>query len=159
MTQAEQYRQLINNFYTAFATKDYAAMAACYHQDIVFEDPVFGVLKGAEAGAMWEMLLGRSKDLTITFSNVEADEFTGSANWVATYSFSRSGRKVINHIHAQFSFAEGKIIKHTDNFNLNKWFIMAFGLKGYLFILLPFLRRKFSNTVKQSLVNYIANRK
>ena len=133
-------------------------MSACYHQNIVFEDPAFGVLKGTEAAAMWEMLLSRSKDLSITFSDIKADDFKGTARWVASYTFSLSGRQVVNHIQAQFSFADGKIIKHTDSFNLNKWFIMAFGLKGYLFVILPIFRRKFVNTVKQSLVNYMAKR-
>ena len=158
MNKADEHRQLISNFYTAFANKDSLGMKACYHQHVVFEDPVFGVLKEEEVAAMWEMLLSRGKDLIITFSDVKADDFTGTATWVATYTFSRSGRQVINHIQAQFSFADGKIIKHTDSFDLNKWFIMAFGLKGYLFITLPFLRRKFSYTVKQSLVNYMAKR-
>jgi limonene-1,2-epoxide hydrolase len=150
--------QLIEKFYTAFANKDAAAMASCYADDVEFEDPAFGKLKGSEAVAMWTMLVSRSKDLHITFSDISANSAKGDARWLATYTFSRTGRKVINQIHANFEFANGKIIKHKDSFDLNKWFKMAFGLKGYLFIGLPFLRKKFKNTIRQSVLNYMAKR-
>lgn len=140
--------QLINTFYTAFTRKDYNTMVTCYHEDVVFEDPVFGKLYGRQAAAMWEMLLKRGTDLKVTFSNVQANAHQGSADWVATYTFSRTGKKVVNTVHAVFEFKDNKIIKHTDHFNLNKWFVQAFGWKGYLFVLLPFLRRKFQAKVR-----------
>ena len=55
---------LIEQFYQGFQKKDHAAMAACYHPDIHFSDPVFTDLKGFRAGAMWHMLTERGKDLT-----------------------------------------------------------------------------------------------
>ena len=36
---------LINTFYTAFSKLDYATMNSCYSNDIVFNDPTFGLLK------------------------------------------------------------------------------------------------------------------
>lgn len=36
---------LIDSFYKALASRDGETMAACYHDDIVFEDPAFGQLK------------------------------------------------------------------------------------------------------------------
>ena len=47
---------LIRRFYDAFAALDGAAMAACYHPQASFSDPVFPDLRGAEPGAMWRML-------------------------------------------------------------------------------------------------------
>ena len=49
-------RQLIKDFYQAFAALDAETMASCYHKDILFEDPAFGVLKGEKAKNMWRML-------------------------------------------------------------------------------------------------------
>ena len=124
---------LITKFYTAFANADYKTMSECYHPKIHFIDPAFGLLKEEQVSAMWQMLLLRSKgNLKIEFSNVKADDFTGSANWVATYNFSKTNRNVINKISAEFIFQDGLIIKHTDNFDVWKWSKQAFGIKGLL---------------------------
>ena len=62
--------ELITNFYTAFARGDWQAMNSCYSDDIVFSDPAFGLLRGEEVKAMWEMLCKRARDLEIRFSNI-----------------------------------------------------------------------------------------
>lgn len=158
MTDTTVHRTLIEKFYKAFAARDFATMADCYHEKIEFEDPAFGKLKGEEVTKMWEMLLTRSKDLTLTFSDIQTKDTTGSAKWVATYTFSRTGNKVVNYVQAIFEFQDGKISKHTDRFDLNTWFAGAFGWKGYLFIALPFLRKKFKQQARQTLVNYITKK-
>src|SRR5688572_8479639 len=107
--------QLITNLYNAFQRRDGEAMAACYHPDATFSDPVFTDLRGAEPGNMWRMLCERGKDLQVTFRDVKADDTNGSAHWEATYSFSRSGRKVHNIIDSTFKFKDGKIIEHKDS--------------------------------------------
>ena len=82
---------------------------------------------------MWQMLILRSKgNLKIEFSNIKADDFTGSANWIATYNFTRTNRNVVNRIAAEFVFQDGLIIKHTDSFDVWKWSKQAFGITGYL---------------------------
>jgi len=135
--------ELITSFYQAFANGDEEGMVSCYHNNIQFKDPAFGVLKGEDAKNMWRMLLGRNKrNIQITFSNVKATEKTGSANWVAEYVFSATGRKVINVISAEFEFADGKIIKHTDTFDIYKWTKQALGLKGYLLGWTSFMQGK-----------------
>lgn len=124
---------LIAKFYTAFANADYQTMSECYHPKIHFIDPAFGLLKEEQVSDMWKMLLLRSKgNLKIEFNNIKADDFTGSANWVATYNFSKTNRNVINKIAAEFIFQDGLIIKHTDNFDVWKWSKQAFGIKGLL---------------------------
>lgn len=108
-------------------------MASLYAEDAHFSDPVFTDLNGVEVGSMWKMLIERSSDLKIEFSNVKADDSTGSADWVATYPFSKTKRLITNRIHAEFTFADGKIKTHKDTFSLWKWAGMALGLKGTLF--------------------------
>ena len=53
---------LINNFYSSFQKLDYNGMNSCYSDDIVFFDPVFGLLRKEEVKAMWEMLCKNAKD-------------------------------------------------------------------------------------------------
>ncbi|OXA81658.1 SnoaL-like domain-containing protein [Flavobacterium aquidurense] len=124
---------LIAKFYTAFANADAKIMSECYHPKVHFIDPAFGLLKEDQVSKMWEMLILKSKgNIKIEFSAIKADDFTGSAKWVATYNFSKTNRKVINKISAEFVFQDGLIIKHTDHFDVWKWSKQAFGVSGYL---------------------------
>lgn len=124
--------ELIARFYTSLSKLDGAGMAACYASDARFSDPVFTDLRGQEPGKMWRMLCKRGKDMTVVFDGIEATDTAGKAHWVATYTFSGTGRKVVNDIQASFVFKDGKIAQHKDVFNLYKWARQALGLKGVL---------------------------
>ena len=113
--------QLIEKFYTAFQSHNADGMCACYHPEVTFADPAFGTLRGAQATSMWRMLVERGKDLQVTFSNVQADDARGSANWEAKYSFGPKRRAVHNIIEAEFVFKDGLIFQHTDRFNFWRW--------------------------------------
>lgn len=145
---------LINNFYASFAKADADGMVNCYDENIIFSDPAFGELKGNDAKNMWRMLLSRGNDIKITFENVQADDKSGSANWRAEYVYSQTGRKVINKISAQFEFQNGKIIKHTDRFNLWRWTQQALGWKGYLLGWSSFMKKKIQKQTNQLLKIY-----
>lgn len=124
------HEQLIRDFYAAFAAKDAAAMARCYHPDIFFSDDVFTELRGKEATAMWAMLCARGKDLDLTLLDASADAEGGTARWDAKYTFSQTGRFVHNKISARFAFRDGKIIRHMDSFNFWDWSKQALGPMG-----------------------------
>lgn len=124
----------IVKFYTAFSNLDIDGMLSCYSDDVVFEDPAFGTLKGERAKNMWRMLLESQKDadFKVIFSQVVNNESTGTATWEAFYTFSKTGRKVHNVIQAKMTFKGGKIIHHQDEFNLRAWAKQALGFKGAL---------------------------
>jgi ketosteroid isomerase-like protein len=147
---------LIENFYTAFKNLDAKGMTSCYHNDIVFQDPAFGILKGTKAKNMWCMLCAnqKGKDFKVSFSDVHFENNTGTARWKAHYTFSKTGRKVHNKISAKFEFKDGKIIKHTDSFNLYRWAQQAFGLTGYLIGWTPFFRKKLQVQTNAMLSKY-----
>lgn len=133
---------LIDELYTAFARKDAAAMGACYAPDAHFSDPVFRDLRGAQVPAMWRMLCERGADLVVTHGEVHADDGIGSARWQATYTFSQTGRKVHNTIQARFTFKDGKIATHVDDFSLWRWTRMALGMPGVLLGWSPMVQNK-----------------
>jgi hypothetical protein len=134
-------------------------MVACYHKNVIFSDPAFGTLTGDDARNMWRMLLERSQgDLKITFSDVMADEKTGSAKWRAEYTFGQTGQKVVNEITARFEFADGKIIKHTDSFDVWKWSRQALGFKGLLLGWSSFFQRKLNQQTNSQLKKYSTKR-
>jgi ketosteroid isomerase-like protein len=134
--------KLMKDFYTALDKRDWQAMADCYSPDVIFNDPAFGVLQNGDPQRMWEMLCRQAKDLRVEVSNIHSDEEYGTCNWVAQYHFSATGRRVENHIKAYMRFADGKIIEHTDEFNLYKWSGMALGLPGWLLGWSGFMQRK-----------------
>lgn len=124
----------IVKFYSAFAKADSTTMCECYHPDITFRDPIFGLIEGTAVCKMWKMLIEKSKgNIKIEYSDIKANQYLGSAKWVATYNFSKTNKKVINVIQARFHFQDGLIIKHTDDFDLWKWSKQAFGWYGVLF--------------------------
>lgn len=149
-------QQLLTSFYEAFRQKDYATMQTCYADDAIFNDPVFQHLDADQARKMWEMLIKRGKDMELTFSNIKANDTTGSAAWTATYTFGQTKRRVVNHIEARFAFENGKITRHTDQFNFYDWSKQALGLSGLLLGWTGFLRKKVQQTALKSLTDYMA---
>ena len=103
---AEANRATIERFYAAFGECNGSAMTACYAPGAHFRDPAFGDLEGDDIGAMWRMLTGRATDLKIELHEHDAGEDSGSAHWIARYTFS-TGRPVVNDIQASFRFDDG----------------------------------------------------
>jgi hypothetical protein len=137
------HEQLIEEFYAGFASHEAETMASCYHPDVQFTDPVFGRLDGNDASDMWRMLIERSKgNLEIVFSNIQATQGTGTAQWSATYIFPKNNRKIVNHIKASFTFKDDLILTHTDDFDFYNWNKQAFGLTGWLLGNSSFLKNK-----------------
>jgi ketosteroid isomerase-like protein len=124
------HEALIREFYAAFARGDAEGMARCYDPEIFFSDPVFPRLRGEEAGDMWRMLLSRATDLQVTLDEASADAEGGKARWTARYTFSRTGRPVVNHVSAMFAFRNGKIARHYDRFSFYAWASQALGPMG-----------------------------
>lgn len=150
--------KLIAHFYDSFARKDYKAMQECYAETATFSDAVFPNLDSTRVKAMWEMLCKKGKDLELEYKNVSADEKRGSCEWIATYTFSQTGKKVENHIKANFEFENGKIVRHIDSFDFYKWSSQALGLPGILLGWTPFLKNKVQKTAAKNLEEFIMSR-
>jgi len=149
-------KETIEKFYQSFTNLDPEGMAACYHKDVHFNDPAFGDLKGERAGNMWRMLLSsqKGKDFRVKYSNIQSTGETVSADWEAFYTFSQTGRKVHNNIHAEFKFKDGKIIEHIDDFNLHKWAKQAMGTKGSLIGWTGFFKKKLNTQTNKLLTTF-----
>jgi ketosteroid isomerase-like protein len=153
-----QHTQLLERLYEAFDRRDGGAMAACYAPDARFNDPVFGDLTGEEAGAMWRMLTGRAADLRVDLLEHQADDSSGSAHWVARYTFTQTGRAVVNDVHADFRFAGGVIAEHVDRFSFWRWSRQALGTPGVVLGWTPLLRRKVGGTARAGLDAFMRER-
>lgn len=149
--------ELIQTFYDAFARLDYETMQNSYSENPVFNDPVFGILQGDEVKAMWEMLCTNAKDLTILIEKIEVDGEYGTCNWTATYTFSKTARKVVNHVKAHMKIENGKIAEHTDEFDIYKWSRQALGLPGILLGWSGYLKNKIRYDARKKLKQFMEN--
>jgi ketosteroid isomerase-like protein len=148
--------RLIENFFTAFQNLHAKGMNACYSDDIAFYDPMFELLRGDEAKAMWEMLCSNAQDFSLAFDNIKnLDDGYYTCNWSATYTFSKTGRKVVNMCKAHMKIENGLITEHSDGWSLHKWSSQAIGLPGYFLGWAGFFRRRLKNNAKRNLLNYI----
>ena len=148
---------LIERFYGAFARGDGAAMAACYAPGIHFRDPAFGDLHGPAAGAMWRMLSGSARDFRLELLEHGSEATTGGAHWLAHYTFSQTGRPVVNDVLATFRFADGLIVDHVDAFDFQRWASQALGLTGRLLGGTGFLRRSVQGRARARLDQFVAS--
>ena len=124
--------EAIERFYRAFDACDAAAMNELYAPDATFSDPAFGTLDGDEVRAMWTMLTGQAKDLSVQVRDVVADDEGGSAHWTAHYTFTATGRSVVNEIDARFRFRDGRVVEHHDRFSLWRWSRQALGPPAFV---------------------------
>lgn len=150
---------IIEKFYEAFANLDAERMVEWYHENVTFEDPAFGILRGEDAKNMWRMLCHsqKGKDFKVITSNIEYTPEAGKARWEAFYTFTKTGRKVHNIINASFKFKEGKIINHVDKFSLYRWSRQAIGLKGFFVGWTAFFKQKLNQQTRLLLSEFQKN--
>lgn len=146
----------IHKFYTAFQQLDYATMQSCYSDDAVFSDPVFGLLNIEETRAMWEMLCKRAKDFSLVFGNIqELDAEYATCEWTAVYTFSQTGRRVVNKVKAHMKLADGLIIEHSDAFAIYRWTRQAMGLPGLVLGWSTWMNRKIQKRARRGLEKFM----
>ncbi len=150
---------LLERFYEAFQHRNPEAMAACYHPEAHFSDPVFPHLRGRAIGQMWTMLVARGgKEMMVRYDHrdVAADDYAGQARWEAHYKFSQTGRRVHNIIDAKFTFADGLILDHQDHFDFARWARQALGFTGLLLGNTQLLQRQVQRKAAASLTAWQA---
>lgn len=148
--------EIITKFYEAFQQRNSAGMNACYAENIAFSDPVFGLLYGNEVRGMWEMLCKNGKDLQLSFGNIQLlDEEYATCDWIAQYTFSQTGRRVVNKIKAHLRFENGIITEHSDTFDIYGWSRQALGWNGWLFGWTAWFQKKLQQKTKGALERYM----
>jgi hypothetical protein len=141
-------------FYEAFMVRDHYTMGLLYAEHATFSDPVFPLLNARGARLMWKMLLTRAEDLGIEVKIREDSPTQASVDWVAHYTFSATGRPVVNRVHTEMSISLGRIVSQVDRFSLWRWSSQALGIKGLLLGWTPMVRNKIRAQAAQSLREY-----
>lgn len=147
----------IERFYDAFARHDAEGMIACYADNVVFKDPAFGELQADDARGMWRMLCKFGKDLSVESSDVKATLTAGSAHWSAQYTFGPLKRQINNEVEATFTFDNGMITSHVDDFSFYTWSRQAFGPVGLAIGWIPITPLVMRKAVRRQLAGFIAH--
>lgn len=129
-------------FYDAFTVRDHYTMGLLYAEHATFSDPVFPLLNARGTRLMWHMLLSRAEDIQIEANVLEDSASRTRVEWVAHYTFTATGRPVINRVRTEMQIAAGKIVRQQDDFNFWRWSAQALGAKGALLGWTPIVRNK-----------------
>ena len=86
---------------------------------------------------MWRMLTGRAEDLKVELAEHSADGDTGTAHWIATYTFTHGQAGRQRHPCRRFAFETGCIVDHEDSFSFWGWARQALGPPGVILGLPP----------------------
>ena len=116
--------RLIEKLYSAFRDGDPGAAASCYTVDAHFQDIAFSLNGRVSIRQMWRLVLSRRVE--VTFDSLAADDRQGKGHWVAHYTFSDTGRQVVNDIQSRFAFREGLIVDHRDECDALSWANQAY---------------------------------
>lgn len=127
------HETLVRNLLDALARGDEAGIAACYHAEIFFSDPIFPSLRGDDALNRFERITPYVSNFSIEIESVAADDDGVRASWVARYAFGEACRPVATRVDSLFAFREGKIIRQFDRFSFWRWAGQAWGPVGRLF--------------------------
>lgn len=138
-------------FYEAFMVRDHYTMGLLYAEHATFSDPVFPLLNAMGTRLMWHMLLSRAEDLGVEAKIVEDGATRARVDWVAYYTFSGTGRPVVNRIHTEMAISAGKIVRQVDTFNLWRWSGQALGARGLLLGWTPIVKNKIRAQAARSL--------
>jgi ketosteroid isomerase-like protein len=150
--------KVIRDLYDALDRRDGESMAKLYAPDARFKDPAFGTLTGEEAGDMWRMLTSRSDDLRVELAEHSTEGDEGTARWIARYTFTRTGRPVVNDVRARFRFRGGLITEHEDSFSLTGWTRQALGGPAGMVMGYPPLNQLLRRRARSDLERFRAER-
>jgi hypothetical protein len=106
---------------------------------------------------MWHMLLSKKGAApTINYTVLHETDSQGTVQWIASYHYGVKKRPVVNKVTATFVLLNGKILQHTDHFDLWNWSKQALGISGYLLGWSDFFKSKIQKKTNQMLDHYIA---
>ena len=119
---------------------------------------MFGRLDAEQTGAMWQMLTSRAEDLTVELAERDVRRRPGTAHWIAHYTFTQTGRPVVNDVRAKFRFQDGLILEHIDKFKWWRWARQALGTPGVWLGWTPQLRLRVHRQARAGLDRWMQER-
>ena len=116
--------QLIESLYSAIRDNEPNRAAACYSESARYEDIAFRLEGRKSISDMWRLVC--SREVKVVFDSIVADDNQGTGHWVFRYTFSETGKQVVNDMHSHFSFRDGLIVDHHDKGDAVSWAKQAY---------------------------------
>lgn len=135
--------EIVARFYTAFSKLNAAEMLDCYEADILYNDPIFGLLQADKVHAMWQMICNNASNMSCNFGNIQQvdDEYI-TCNWKTSYFFKPLNKRVVYDAKAYMKIVNGKITEHSDGYRLSTWIRKTYGFPGMLLGWSGFMQKK-----------------
>ncbi len=153
-------KTIIEKFYMAFQHLDVHGMNQGYSEQVIYSNPIVGLLHNDEVRDMWKIFFNNAKNISIHFSEIELlDQEYATCKWHIEYTFSKSARKIAVQAKSFMRLREGRIIEHSDAFRLSTWIGQAYGWKGFLFGWTGFMKRRIQLKFRKSLLRYNQEKK
>lgn len=147
--------EIIGLFFSAFKDLNYRDMNALYREDIIYSDPLFGMLEGEQVRIKWEMVCRDVSGFELTvIQTEEIDHEYATCKWKATWRSSRSKRRIRFEARSFMRFADQQIIEHSDGFSLTKWIAQAYGVKGEFFGWTNYMKRRVQKEYQRRLEDF-----
>ncbi|MFT3903957.1 MAG: nuclear transport factor 2 family protein [Niabella sp.] len=127
-------KELIAHFFNAFARLDHEEMNNCLSSEVMFSEPLFGILQGDDVSNLNRMKCARLKDFKLKVQQVEEldDEYL-TCSWVVDYCHADTGSRVVMPIKSFLRVIDGKITEYSDAYRLSTWLAKVHGVTGVLF--------------------------
>lgn len=149
-------QELVASFYGAFSRLDYEQMMDCYADDIIYNDPLVGLIERGEVKAYWKMICANAKALSLkTYDFEEIDDEYVTSRYQVEYYLEATGKKVRYAAKSFMRIAEGKIVEHSDGFRLSTFLGNTYGLAGQLLGWTGYLKKKVQHRYRLLLDQYL----
>lgn len=138
---------LLTKFFEYLNAHNLERIASCYHEEATFHDIAFNLKGKKQIYAMWDMICSVNKDnipsdIKVHIERLSANDATGSAVVLESYTYRDNNKKVHNKINSTFEFRDGLIYKQNDDCDPVSWANQAFGgIRGFIAGHIEFVRR------------------
>lgn len=146
---------IVEIFFKAFSEADYRQMSDCYADDIIYSDPVFGLMQGDDVRKMWQMICKGARNLSVQYSGIEElDEMYVTCLYKVSYYFELTQKHICYSAKAFMKIEEGKITEHSDGYRLSSFISNAYGIKGKLLSWSGYMKKSVQNRYRTLLQNF-----
>lgn len=151
--------KVTEQFFSAFSKLDFNQMANLLSEDILYYDPIFGLLEGEPVFDLWQMRCERLKQFSFSVNNIEElDTEYSTCQWSISFFHRPAGKVITQHGKSHMRIIDGKITEQSEGYKLSDWLAAAYGWKGKLFGWTGDLKRKEQNNYRKMLDHYISNK-
>lgn len=124
---------IIKSFTKAIEQKNIAQLNLSYSPNIIFFDPLFGLLKNDIVFNMWKFRFDNYINMKIEWGSIDDigdDYFT--VQWKLEFLSNETGRPVILNVKSHLRIINDKIAEQSDAYRLHQLLQQEYGIAGKL---------------------------